>query len=164
MPASHHSVFTCRMPFLLPNQQCQSTKATKWPLIVQQKSWTDHDSKWHLQLTMVICGGVSTLQWVQHRLTEVALVHAAELIAAAALTEVSAWCSDAACTTYTYNITLWSLCTAWHGKAVQVAVPVTSPHSLETNTTPVMLTYRLISPGYTQIGTNPTWDRSDLDQ
>ena len=27
MPAPHHSVFTGRMPFLPPNQQCQSTKA-----------------------------------------------------------------------------------------------------------------------------------------
>jgi len=26
MPAPHHSVFTCRMPFLLPNQQCKSTE------------------------------------------------------------------------------------------------------------------------------------------
>jgi len=26
MPASHHSVFTGRMPFLPPNQQCQSTE------------------------------------------------------------------------------------------------------------------------------------------
>jgi len=26
MPAPHHSVFTGRMPFLSPNQQCQSTE------------------------------------------------------------------------------------------------------------------------------------------
>jgi len=26
MPAPHHSVFTGRMPFLPPNQQCQSTE------------------------------------------------------------------------------------------------------------------------------------------
>jgi len=26
MPASHHSVFTEQMPFLPPNQQCQSTE------------------------------------------------------------------------------------------------------------------------------------------
>ena len=28
MPAPHHSVFTGRMPFLPPNQQCQSTEGT----------------------------------------------------------------------------------------------------------------------------------------
>jgi len=28
MPAPHHSVFTGRMPFLSPNQQCQSTEGT----------------------------------------------------------------------------------------------------------------------------------------
>jgi len=28
MPAAHHSVFTGRMPFLLPNQQHQSTEGT----------------------------------------------------------------------------------------------------------------------------------------
>jgi len=26
-PAPHHSVFTGRMPFLLPNQQCQNTES-----------------------------------------------------------------------------------------------------------------------------------------
>jgi len=29
MPAPHHSVFTGRMPFLPPNQQCQSTEGTE---------------------------------------------------------------------------------------------------------------------------------------
>jgi len=29
MPAPHHSFFTGRMPFLLPNQQCQSTEDNK---------------------------------------------------------------------------------------------------------------------------------------
>ena len=29
-PAPHHSFFTCRMPFLPPNQQCQSTEGQKW--------------------------------------------------------------------------------------------------------------------------------------
>jgi len=29
MPASHHSVFTGRMPFLLPNQQRQSTEGKR---------------------------------------------------------------------------------------------------------------------------------------
>ena len=28
MPAPHHSVFTGRMPFLPPNQQCQRTEGT----------------------------------------------------------------------------------------------------------------------------------------
>jgi len=28
MPAPHHSVFTGRMPFLPPSQQCQSTEGT----------------------------------------------------------------------------------------------------------------------------------------
>ena len=32
MPAPHHSVFTGRMPFLLPNQQRQSTEGTMWGL------------------------------------------------------------------------------------------------------------------------------------
>jgi len=30
MPTSHHSVSTGWMPFLLPNQQCQSTVVGKW--------------------------------------------------------------------------------------------------------------------------------------
>jgi len=30
MPAPHHSFFTGRMPFLPPNQQCQSTEGQKW--------------------------------------------------------------------------------------------------------------------------------------
>jgi len=29
LPAPHHSVFTGRMPFLPPNQQCQSTEVIK---------------------------------------------------------------------------------------------------------------------------------------
>jgi len=33
MPVSHHSVFTSRMPFLPPNQQCQSTEGTEVPLL-----------------------------------------------------------------------------------------------------------------------------------
>ena len=32
-PAPHHSVFTGRMPFLPPNQQCQSTEGTFFSLI-----------------------------------------------------------------------------------------------------------------------------------
>jgi len=33
MPAPHHSVFTGRMPFLLPNQQHQSTEGITAPVI-----------------------------------------------------------------------------------------------------------------------------------
>jgi len=29
MPVPHHSVFTGQMPFLLPNQQCQTIESTK---------------------------------------------------------------------------------------------------------------------------------------
>jgi len=40
MPAPHHSVFfTGRMPFLLPNQQCQSTKGISWLLICVLFHW-----------------------------------------------------------------------------------------------------------------------------
>ena len=33
MPASHHSVFTGWMPFLLPNQQCQRTEGSGWEVV-----------------------------------------------------------------------------------------------------------------------------------
>jgi len=47
-PALHHSVFTGRMPFLLPNQQRQSTEGKKnvskakrsWKKVERMK-WTD---------------------------------------------------------------------------------------------------------------------------
>jgi len=39
MPAPHHSVFTGQMPFLLPNQQCQSTEGT-----------VENKCKMHMQL------------------------------------------------------------------------------------------------------------------
>ena len=40
MPAPHHSVFTGRMPFLLPNQQHQSTEGAARPMLDQIKhSW-----------------------------------------------------------------------------------------------------------------------------
>jgi len=37
MPASHHSVFTGRIPFLPPNQQRQSTEG--------KKHWSSHGEK-----------------------------------------------------------------------------------------------------------------------
>ena len=37
-PAPHHSVFTGRMLFLLPNQQSESTEGTKYFLCISNKN------------------------------------------------------------------------------------------------------------------------------
>ena len=37
MPAPHHSVFTDRMPFLPPNQQCQSIQDNIYTLLINHK-------------------------------------------------------------------------------------------------------------------------------
>jgi len=37
MPVSHHSVFTGRMPFLPPNQQCQSTEGNEFTTVILAK-------------------------------------------------------------------------------------------------------------------------------
>jgi len=39
-PASHHSVFTGRMPFLPPNQQRQSTEGIHWVIITHRINYT----------------------------------------------------------------------------------------------------------------------------
>jgi len=44
MPTPHHSIFTGRMPFLMPNQQCQSTEDTI-PLLVNWVVGSGHKFK-----------------------------------------------------------------------------------------------------------------------
>ena len=44
-PAPHHSVFTGRMPFLPPNQQCQSTEGTQSTVSVQLLTLTASSSE-----------------------------------------------------------------------------------------------------------------------
>ena len=39
MPAHHHSIFTGRMPFLSPNQQCQSTEGQAFSASVAFSAW-----------------------------------------------------------------------------------------------------------------------------
>ena len=51
MPASHHSVFAGRMPFLSPNQQRQSTEATFDRVIQKIKRWT---FLWHSVVVVVV--------------------------------------------------------------------------------------------------------------
>jgi len=53
MPASHHSVFTGRMPFLLPNQQRQSTEGIELEFGVIVK--IDVDIKWFAVTTSFWC-------------------------------------------------------------------------------------------------------------
>jgi len=48
-PVPHHSVFTGRMPFLLPNQQCQSIEGRKY-------------HQYELQYTMATAGTVKLMQ------------------------------------------------------------------------------------------------------
>ena len=51
-PAPYHSVFTGRMPFLPPNQQCQSTESTNWspnsshPNPVDYSMYGGHSNRW----------------------------------------------------------------------------------------------------------------------
>ena len=46
-PAPHHSVFTGRMPFLSPNQQCQSTEGKKTNTYIDIKCLTKTVHKTH---------------------------------------------------------------------------------------------------------------------
>ena len=52
-PAPHHSVFfTGRMPFLPPNQQCQSTEGTKLPLCTRTQCFYMYTLANHMSCSM----------------------------------------------------------------------------------------------------------------
>ena len=57
MPAPHHSVFTGRMPFLPPNQQCQSTEASSehGVYMYSTSSGSVHTSHWKLANWTALC-------------------------------------------------------------------------------------------------------------
>jgi len=62
MPAPHHSVFTGRMPFLLPNQQRQSTEGICLLLVVYYFIRTTM-THWLVQCAVVISIMHVTLDW-----------------------------------------------------------------------------------------------------
>jgi len=53
MPAPHRSVFTVWMPFLPPNQQCQSTEGKYFSLELCRKPWT-YKKIWSWQVDCVV--------------------------------------------------------------------------------------------------------------
>ena len=66
MPAPHHSVFTGRMPFLPPNQQCQSTEGNVSYNTVDLKSLSSMVSQHEYQLVVIVRLIFNWLAWYEY--------------------------------------------------------------------------------------------------